>query len=115
MPLLVSSILLFYLGVVFAYFSFLHSLTPLRLGYEWWVWAAALLADDFCYYWFHRMSHEVRLLWAAHVNHHSSRKYNLSTALRQTSASALRPPKMSSSRRLKFDGENIGVSMRQVL
>jgi sterol desaturase/sphingolipid hydroxylase (fatty acid hydroxylase superfamily) len=70
-------------SVVFAYLSFLHSLTPLRLGYESWVWAAALLADDFCYYWFHRMSHEVRFLWAAHVNHHSSRKYNLSTALRQ--------------------------------
>lgn len=70
-------------SVVFAYFSFLHSLTPLRLGYEWWVWTAAILADDFCYYWFHRMSHEVRILWAAHVNHHSSRKYNLSTALRQ--------------------------------
>jgi sterol desaturase/sphingolipid hydroxylase (fatty acid hydroxylase superfamily) len=69
--------------VVFAYFSLLHSLTPLRLGYDAWVWAAALLADDFCYYWFHRMSHEVRFLWAAHVNHHSSRKYNLSTALRQ--------------------------------
>lgn len=29
------------------------------------------------------MSHEVRFLWAAHVNHHSRRKYNLSTALRQ--------------------------------
>jgi sterol desaturase/sphingolipid hydroxylase (fatty acid hydroxylase superfamily) len=70
-------------SVVFAYFSFLYSLTPLRLGYEWWVWPAAMLADDFCYYWFHRMSHEVRFLWAAHVNHHSSRKYNLSTALRQ--------------------------------
>jgi sterol desaturase/sphingolipid hydroxylase (fatty acid hydroxylase superfamily) len=70
-------------SVVFAYFSFLYSHTPLRLGYEWWVWPAAMLADDFCYYWFHRMSHEVRFLWAAHVNHHSSRKYNLSTALRQ--------------------------------
>ena len=30
------------------------------------------------------MSHQIRLLWAAHVNHHSSQKYNLSTALRQS-------------------------------
>jgi len=74
---------LFWKSVVFSYFAFLHSLSPLRLGYEWWVWAAALIADDICYYWFHRLSHEVRFLWAAHVNHHSSRKYNLSTALRQ--------------------------------
>jgi sterol desaturase/sphingolipid hydroxylase (fatty acid hydroxylase superfamily) len=47
-------------------------------------WAALLIAEDFCYYWFHRASHEVRFLWAAHENHHSSRFYNLSTALRQS-------------------------------
>jgi sterol desaturase/sphingolipid hydroxylase (fatty acid hydroxylase superfamily) len=70
--------------VVFAYFSLLYGITPLRLGASVWVWIAALLCDDFCYYWFHRLSHEVRILWAAHVNHHSSRKYNLSTALRQS-------------------------------
>jgi sterol desaturase/sphingolipid hydroxylase (fatty acid hydroxylase superfamily) len=70
--------------VVFAYFSLLYEITPLRLGASGWIWIAALLCDDFCYYWFHRLSHEVRFLWAAHVNHHSSRKYNLSTALRQS-------------------------------
>jgi sterol desaturase/sphingolipid hydroxylase (fatty acid hydroxylase superfamily) len=40
--------------------------------------------DDFCYYWFHRVHHESRLFWAAHVTHHSSQYYNLSTALRQS-------------------------------
>ncbi|MCX5739849.1 MAG: sterol desaturase family protein, partial [Proteobacteria bacterium] len=45
---------------------------------------AALLADDFCYYWFHRLHHEVRFFWAAHVTHHSSQRYNLATALRQS-------------------------------
>jgi sterol desaturase/sphingolipid hydroxylase (fatty acid hydroxylase superfamily) len=48
-----------------------------------WSFAAALLLDDFCYYWFHRLHHGVRFMWAAHVNHHSSRYFNLSTALRQ--------------------------------
>jgi sterol desaturase/sphingolipid hydroxylase (fatty acid hydroxylase superfamily) len=47
------------------------------------VFVAALVADDFCYYWFHRLHHEVRFMWAGHVNHHSSRHFNLSTALRQ--------------------------------
>lgn len=46
-------------------------------------WAAALLGWDFAFYWRHRLEHENRLLWACHVNHHSSRHYNLSTALRQ--------------------------------
>lgn len=49
-------------------------------------WSVVLLvfADDFSFYWHHRLSHEIRLLWASHVNHHSSQLYNLSTALRQS-------------------------------
>jgi sterol desaturase/sphingolipid hydroxylase (fatty acid hydroxylase superfamily) len=43
----------------------------------------AMVAWDFLYYWDHRWMHEVRLLWAHHVTHHSSQRYNLSTALRQ--------------------------------
>jgi len=50
----------------------------------WWVWMLLIPCEDFCYYWFHRAGHEVRFFWAAHVNHHSSRTYNLSTALRQS-------------------------------
>lgn len=46
-------------------------------------WAAALVGWDLVYYADHRISHEVRLFWASHVNHHSSQEYNLSTALRQ--------------------------------
>jgi sterol desaturase/sphingolipid hydroxylase (fatty acid hydroxylase superfamily) len=55
----------------------------------WWVWVALIFADDFFYYWFHRCSHEIRFFWAAHVNHHSSQHYNLSTALRQSWTSPL--------------------------
>ena len=47
-------------------------------------WIALFFLDDLTYYWFNRISHECRIWWAAHVNHHSSRRYNLSTALRQT-------------------------------
>ncbi len=43
----------------------------------------ALVAQDFVYYWKHRAAHRVRWLWSAHVVHHSSEHYNLSTALRQ--------------------------------
>ena len=43
----------------------------------------AILGWDFIYYWNHRFMHEVRTLWAHHVVHHSSERYNLSTALRQ--------------------------------
>ena len=56
-------------------------------GLGWWVLAA--VAWDFCYYWFHRFSHEISILWAAHAVHHQSEDYNLSTALRQTSTGFL--------------------------
>ncbi len=49
------------------------------------LWITAALAWDFCYYWFHRLSHEISILWAAHAVHHQSEEFNLSTALRQTS------------------------------
>lgn len=53
------------------------------------VWLGALLLYDFLYYWHHRLGHEVGVLWAAHVVHHQSEEFNLSTALRQTSSNFL--------------------------
>ncbi len=53
------------------------------------VWLGALLAYDFLYYWHHRLGHEVNILWAAHVVHHQSEDFNLSTALRQTGSGFL--------------------------
>jgi alkylglycerol monooxygenase len=55
----------------------------------WYGWLLALVFYDLCYYWLHRMGHESAVLWAAHVVHHQSQHYNLSTALRQTSSGAL--------------------------
>lgn len=48
-------------------------------------WAGVFLLDDLAYYWMHRSSHVVNLLWAGHVVHHSSEEYNLTVALRQSS------------------------------
>ena len=53
------------------------------------LWIAAALLWDFCYYWFHRMSHEISVLWASHAVHHQSEDYNLSTAQRQSSTGFL--------------------------
>ncbi|MCC6848034.1 MAG: sterol desaturase family protein [Deltaproteobacteria bacterium] len=49
-----------------------------------WTWIACFLGVDFGYYWFHRKSHEINFLWAAHVVHHQSEDYNLAVALRQS-------------------------------
>ncbi|GAA6137596.1 sterol desaturase family protein [Arenicella sp. 4NH20-0111] len=55
-----------------------------QLGDSWIIWVIAFVLYDFCYYWNHRMGHEINFLWASHVVHHSSEEYNLTTALRQT-------------------------------
>ena len=47
-------------------------------------WVVFFFGVDFCYYWFHRLAHEVNVLWGAHVGHHQSEEYNLTTALRQS-------------------------------
>ena len=74
------------------YSAVYYSVTPWPDLPFWSTWYGALLAllfYDFCYYWLHRAGHEVGVLWAAHVVHHQSQQYNLSTALRQTSSGAL--------------------------
>src|SRR5437764_3143204 len=71
-------------AVAFAAFTAVHHFAIFNIGYQWWAWLLLFVADDFTYYWFHRASHECRLFWASHVIHHSSQRYNLGTALRQT-------------------------------
>jgi alkylglycerol monooxygenase len=51
-------------------------------------WIVSFVAVDFLYYWWHRASHEVNVLWAAHVVHHQSEDYNLAVALRQAIATS---------------------------
>ncbi len=72
-------------AMVFGIFIYLYNnLRLFTVPFTWWAWLLILFVDDFAYYWFHRISHESRFFWASHVVHHSSQKYNLSTALRQT-------------------------------
>lgn len=49
-----------------------------------WEWVLLFVLEDLCFYAFHRASHRMRILWASHVTHHSSRYFNLSVAFRQT-------------------------------
>jgi sterol desaturase/sphingolipid hydroxylase (fatty acid hydroxylase superfamily) len=71
--------------LAFVAYWHLHEWSPLKdfVGRQWWAWLLLFLLDDLTYYWFHRLNHQVRLLWAGHVSHHSSEFLNLGTALRQ--------------------------------
>ncbi len=71
-------------GLILGAFMFMYQFRLFTIGFEWWAWLLLLFLEDIAYYWNHRIAHESRLFWASHVVHHSSQKYNLSTALRQT-------------------------------
>ena len=84
-------------GIVQQLVSFFISTAVISVAYQWlsehrlwtiptsWLpWVAAVVGVEFAYYWWHRLSHEVNVLWAAHVVHHHSEDYNLAVALRQS-------------------------------
>ncbi|MEM7370843.1 MAG: sterol desaturase family protein [Bacteroidota bacterium] len=85
--MLLASILVEFFPKLLAFivFIFLEEISPLQefVGRQWWAWVLLFFLDDLSYYWFHRLNHEVRLLWAGHVVHHSSEYLNFGTALRQ--------------------------------
>ncbi|GAA5084362.1 sterol desaturase/sphingolipid hydroxylase (fatty acid hydroxylase superfamily) [Thermocatellispora tengchongensis] len=65
-------------------YSALYWLAPVKISFEWWMLPGLLVAQDFFYYWRHRGHHVIRWFWASHVVHHSSRHFNLSTAVRHS-------------------------------
>ena len=72
-------------ALIFGLFTLLYKYRLFTLdSSKWWVWVLLFFADDFSYYWFHRVSHHVNWFWASHMVHHSSQRYNLAAALRQT-------------------------------
>jgi sterol desaturase/sphingolipid hydroxylase (fatty acid hydroxylase superfamily) len=71
-------------GAALVGYAALYALTPLRLDPgHWATWVGVLLGVDLLWYLYHRTSHRVRLLWAAHQAHHNSTYFNYSTAVRQ--------------------------------
>jgi sterol desaturase/sphingolipid hydroxylase (fatty acid hydroxylase superfamily) len=72
-------------ALIFGLFSLFYEYRLVTLdSTKWWFWVLLFFADDFSYYWFHRVSHHVNWFWASHMVHHSSQRYNLAAALRQT-------------------------------
>ena len=48
------------------------------------LWIFLLLSTDFLWYWYHRLAHEINLLWAVHVVHHQSEDFNYTVSARIT-------------------------------
>ena len=76
---------LFMKFLTFGVYVLIYNSSPLKglIPYNY-LWMVLLfIGVDFFYYWFHRLAHEVSIIWGSHVVHHQSEEYNLSVALRQ--------------------------------
>ena len=66
----------------FTVFSFVYAFKIISPDPSLWLWIAAFFCCDFIHYGYHWLGHKTKLFWAAHVTHHSSEYFNLSTGLR---------------------------------
>lgn len=71
-------------GAYTAVFHLTSTWRPWEMSASAGVWVAAFVLSDAAYYWAHRLSHGVNILWIGHVVHHQSEDYNLAVALRQS-------------------------------
>ena len=69
-------------GLNIFFWVFIASISPFQIESSLVSLSVLFLLNEFVYYWFHRWSHEIPLLWATHINHHSSLKMNFSVAAR---------------------------------
>jgi sterol desaturase/sphingolipid hydroxylase (fatty acid hydroxylase superfamily) len=70
-------------GTIFFIYSVIYEYRLFTIPVNsWQAWSLCFFADDLSFYWFHRLSHQVRFLWASHSVHHSSESFSLASALR---------------------------------
>jgi len=69
-------------SLAFSFFSAVYYVAVFTPEISWWLWVVAFFSCDFIHYAYHWLGHRTRLFWAAHVTHHSSQHFNLSTGLR---------------------------------
>jgi alkylglycerol monooxygenase len=77
-------------GIFYSTFSYIHEhfvIFPIQENI--FTWILLLFLTDFIWYWYHRFSHEINILWAAHIVHHQSEEFNLTVSARITVFQAL--------------------------
>jgi len=85
-----SKVLFF--GFQYAIMGYLSQFTLFHFKSTPLVFLISFVAVDFVYYWYHRLSHKIKLLWAFHLVHHSSLFMNLTVSYRLNWLSALLTP-----------------------
>jgi len=88
MGLLVGNIIMVFAikGATLAFHFYLYQFRAFNFSDfmpAWAIWTMAFVLIDFVFYFFHRLSHRTRFLWAIHMSHHSSEEMNFAVSFRQ--------------------------------
>ncbi|MXV15827.1 sterol desaturase [Pedobacter sp. HMF7056] len=76
---------LFFSGSFYALYYYVYkNFHFFDIGKSWYVWVILILATDLVWYWYHRLGHEVNVLWGAHIVHHQSEEFNYTVSARIT-------------------------------
>lgn len=76
---------------IIAYGWLVSQIALVHIEASWMVYVIAFLCIDFAGYWIHRWSHSVNVFWNLHIIHHSSERYDLACALRQSISMFVNP------------------------
>lgn len=71
------------LAVLWYFYQF-HFVQIDKVAHPFLYWSVLLVAQDFMFYWLHRVDHYCRFFWAVHVTHHSSEEFNLTVGFRSS-------------------------------
>lgn len=75
---------LFVIGFYLVFYQKMEAFSLFHLDYSWKYWLLLFLGHDFLYFTMHVCEHKIRLFWAVHFTHHSSREMNLTVAIRSS-------------------------------
>lgn len=77
LDILLRGVCLLVIGYFFPYHFF-------EIKNPFWYWFVLVIAEDFMFYWLHRIDHYCRFFWAVHITHHSSEEFNLTVGFRSS-------------------------------
>lgn len=81
---------LFITGLFYGVFVWLYErYAPWHIPDKFWVWIVLLFLTDLIWYWYHRLGHEINILWAVHIVHHQSEEFNYTVSARITTMQAI--------------------------
>ena len=71
-------------GICLLVLNYFYTVKFIEFKNEFVYWTVLVIAQDFMFYWLHRIDHYCRLFWAVHVTHHSSEEFNLTVGFRSS-------------------------------